>query len=266
MPSPTPKNASNLRAQLDWQFAMGVDEAVAADPKQEWHSPAANTTANTSANTSAKPQQTRPSTPSQPANTPDVSPDFAKAKTLAELRDMCLGFKAAEYLKQTATQLVFADGNPKADLMLIGEAPGADEDRQGKPFVGASGQLLDKMLASIGITRAESAYITNIVLWRPPGNRTPSAEEITLFLPIVRRHIALIKPKVIMCVGKIPTQALLQKTVSILKTRGVWHEYDDGTPLMPSLHPAYLLRSPTQKAKAWQDLRLVYAKLGELTK
>lgn len=261
----------SLRDSLDWQLSMGVDEAVVDDPTKEWLSPPIQSPRQSPAQVNA------PTTQASTADTPatntkaplasaDPPPDFAAAATLDELRGMCLNFKAAEYLQKTATQLVFADGNPDADFMLVGEAPGADEDRQGKPFVGASGQLLDKMLESININRKQSAYITNIVLWRPPGNRTPTTEEIDLFLPILHRHIALIAPKVIMCLGKIATQAMLGKPVSILKTRGTWHEYNDCIPLMPSLHPAYLLRSPIQKAKAWQDLRLAYHKLATLQK
>lgn len=276
MTSPISQNPQNsLGDSLDWQLHMGADEAVVDDPTTEWQSPptqspATATTTQTSPipNPIPNPIHNIGTTPPT-ANTkppPAPPPDFAAATTLDELRDMCLNFKAAEYLQKTATQLVFADGNPNADFMLIGEAPGADEDRQGKPFVGASGQLLDKMLASINISRKQSAYITNIVLWRPPGNRTPTTEEIALFLPILHRHIALIAPKVIMCLGKIATQAMLEKPVSILKTRGTWCEYNDNIPLMPSLHPAYLLRSPIQKGKVWQDLRLVHRKLETLQK
>ena len=269
---------------LEWQLAMGADEAVVDDPQHDtdWATPQASIT--------PKPPPQPASTPKPaPANPPQQSipsqaktdrakpatpaPDFAATTSIAELADMCLGFDGAADLKRTATQMVFADGNPNADLMLVGEAPGADEDRQGKPFVGASGQLLDKMLATLNLSRknsdpATAVYISNIVLWRPPGNRTPTTEEINLFLPILRRHIQLATPKVIMCLGKTATQAMLGRVASILQTRGKWHDYDAGDgkhiPLMPSLHPAYLLRSPTQKAKAWLDLRLVYRRLQEL--
>ena len=121
--------------------------------------------------------------------------------------------------------MVFSDGNPDADIMLIGEAPGADEDRQGKPFVGVSGQLLDRMMASIGLTRS-NLYISNIILWRPPGNRTPTTEEIAAFLPIMKRHIQLIAPKVIVTLGGSSTKALLGTQDGILKCRGKWHEFD----------------------------------------
>ena len=166
-------------------------------------------------------------------------------------------------LKKTASNLVFADGNPAADIMLIGEAPGADEDRQGKPFVGASGQLLDKMLASIGLDRT-AVYISNIIPWRPPGNRTPTSEEVAMFLPVIKRHIDLIAPKIVITLGGSSTKALLSTTEGILKLRGQWRDYDvNGTavPMMAMLHPAYLLRTPAQKSLAWRDLRQLYRKI-----
>ena len=186
------------------------------------------------------------------------------AESLDALKEACAAFEGCD-LKKTATNMVFADGNPDARVMLIGEAPGADEDRQGKPFVGVSGQLLDRMLASIGLDR-EQVYITNILLWRPPGNRTPTSEETALFLPIIRRHIQLAAPEVLVTLGGSAAKALIGTTTGILKLRGKWHEFDDGAgrtiPLLPTLHPAYLLRTPGQKALSWHDLRLLHRHLA----
>ena len=178
---------------------------------------------------------------------------------LDQLKEACAQFDGCG-LKKTASNMVFSDGNPDADIMLIGEAPGADEDRQGKPFVGVSGQLLDRMMASIGLNRSH-LYISNIILWRPPGNRTPTTEEVAAFLPIMKRHIQLVAPKVIVTLGGSSTKALLNTQDGILKCRGKWHEFDHGAgkiPLLATLHPAYLLRTPGQKALAWQDLRMLH--------
>ena len=163
-------------------------------------------------------------------------------------------------LKKTASNLVFADGNPEAKIMIIGEAPGGDEDRMGLPFVGAAGQLLDKMLAAIGLDR-QHVYITNILPWRPPGNRTPSSEEVALLWPFLRRHIQLKAPKVIFALGGSSAKLLLNTTTGILKLRGQVQEIDFGDagqanviPVLPSLHPAYLLRAPKMKQQAFHDL------------
>ena len=153
--------------------------------------------------------------------------------------------------------------------MFVGEAPGADEDRQGKPFVGVSGQLLDRMLASIGLDRA-SIYISNIIPWRPPGNRQPTPNEIDLCLPFIKRHIQLIDPKVLVLVGGTAAKSLLNKKEGIMRLRGRWFEYDvdgDGNtiPAFPIFHPAFLLRSPVQKSNAWKDLIQIKSKLNELS-
>jgi DNA polymerase len=159
-------------------------------------------------------------------------------------------------LKFRATQLVFADGNPDAKIMLIGEAPGAEEDRQGKPFVGRSGQLLDRMLAAIGLDRT-SVYIVNTVPWRPPGNRTPTPEEMELCLPFLNRQVELVAPKLVMTLGGPAMQTVFKSSSGIIKMRGRWqtvaigqHEVD----ALPTLHPAYLLRNPAAKQQAWKDL------------
>ncbi len=179
-----------------------------------------------------------------------------RAQTLDELRAALDTFEGCA-LRKTATQLVFADGNPNSRLMLVGEAPGAEEDRAGKPFVGRSGQLLDRMLAAIGLDRT-SAYITNVVPWRPPGNRTPTPLETAACLPFTRRHIELSACEILVCLGNPSTQILLGAKDGIMRTRGRWLEYDAGARAiraMPMLHPAFLLRQPGHKRLAWRDMR-----------
>lgn len=192
----------------------------------------------------------------------------ASAQTIDELRVALESFKGLA-IKRTATQMVFADGNPQARVMFVGEAPGADEDRLGRPFVGVSGQLLDKMLASIGLGREENAYISNVINWRPPGNRAPSDGEIALSLPFIRRHIELVNPAVVVFVGGVSAKALLDTTQGITRLRGKWADYtSEGMPqpipAMCLFHPAYLLRSPQQKSLAWADLLSLKNKLRGL--
>jgi DNA polymerase len=165
-------------------------------------------------------------------------------------------------LKKTATNLCFCDGNPKSQVMLIGEAPGRDEDIQGKPFVGRAGQLLDKMLAAINLSRISpdpesSVFITNTVFWRPPGNRTPTEAETSMCMPFLTRTIEILRPRLIVCLGATPTQRLTGRADGILKLRGKWLSHNAGgrsIPLLPTLHPAYLLRQPGQKRLSWRDL------------
>jgi DNA polymerase len=184
----------------------------------------------------------------------------AAATTLGELRAAIAGFEAST-LRDTATNLVFADGIAGAPTMCIGEAPGGDEDRLGKPFVGVSGQLLDRMLASIGLSRASNVYISNILPWRPPGNRNPTDAEVALFLPFVLRHIALARPQRLVLLGGVAAKALLRSKEGITRLRGRWREVtinDDSTlPALATLHPAYLLRTPSAKRDAWADLLLL---------
>jgi len=193
----------------------------------------------------------------------------AAAQTLDELKAAIARFDGLT-LKATATNLVFADGNPAAKLMLIGEAPGAEEDRRGLPFVGAAGQLLDRMLAAIGHDRTNS-YITNIVNWRPPGNRKPSPAEMSLCAPFIERHIALVNPAVIMLLGDTAAKTLTGRNEGITRLRGKWFGWakpgttDDPIPLLPTFHPAFLLRSPSQKREAWIDLLAVKRKLAEVS-
>ncbi len=166
--------------------------------------------------------------------------------------------------------MVFADGNPQAKVMLVGEAPGADEDRAGKPFVGVNGQLLDRMLASIGLSREENVYISNLINWRPPGNRSPSDAEVALSLPFIQRHIELANPAILVLSGGVAAKALLQTSQGITRLRGKWMEYkSDGMaapiPVLATFHPAYLLRSPAQKGLAWQDLLKLKERIKQLS-
>ncbi len=191
----------------------------------------------------------------------------ATASTLDELRAAFEAFDGCP-LKETATNFVFADGAPGADLMFIGEAPGAEEDRQGLPFVGPAGQLLDKMLEAIGLNRTQT-YISNLLPWRPPGNRNPTDAEIVACLPFLERHIALAGPKIIVLVGGIAAKTLLRQQEGIMRLRGRWLTYDSGSgvsvPARALLHPAYLLRQPAQKRETWQDLIEIRCRLSELT-
>ena len=181
-----------------------------------------------------------------------------RAASLEELRAILQGFEGCA-LRMTAKQLVFADGNPQARVMLVGEAPGREEDLEGLPFVGRSGKLLDRMLSAIGLDRG-SAYIANIIPWRPPGNRTPTPQESAICLPFILRQIELADPDILVCLGGPAAQALLGVKEGILRTRGRWLAYRTGTReirAIATLHPAYLLRQPLQKRLAWRDFLLI---------
>ena len=189
-----------------------------------------------------------------------------QAATLEDLRAIVDGFDGCN-LKFTAKQTVFADGNPEGGLMLVGEAPGRDEDIEGLPFVGRSGRLLDRMLAAIGIDR-RSAYIANVIPWRPPGNRTPTPIETEICRPFIERQIELANPKVLVTLGGPAAKVLLHASEGVLRLRGNWkvHRTASGVeiPAMPTLHPAYLLRNPAHKKLAWRDFLEIKAKLGQL--
>jgi uracil-DNA glycosylase len=205
--------------------------------------------------------------PNAPGASLPLSPDTAvmaareaarNAASLDELRAIMTGFQGCA-LRVTATQLVFADGNPQARVMFVGEAPGRDEDLAGLPFVGRSGKLLDRMLAAIGLDRT-SAYIANIIPWRPPGNRTPTPQESQICLPFILRQIELADPDVLVCLGGPSSQALLGFKDGIRRTRGRWLSFDTGKReirAMATFHPAYLLRSPLEKRHAWRDFLAV---------
>ncbi|OIR00839.1 uracil DNA glycosylase superfamily protein [mine drainage metagenome] len=262
---------------LRWYLEAGVDETIgeapvdryaqsrlpAAAPLRPDRPPAAAPSSAPSAASSSAPSAASP-----PAAMPEVrqgaSQLAAAATTLAALRAAMEAFDGCA-LKKTCQRTVFADGNPEARLMLIGEAPGADEDRQGLPFVGVSGQLLDRMLASIGLDRND-VYITNVVPWRPPGNRKPEPAEIALCLPFIQRHIALVDPALLVFLGGAPANALLARVEGITRLRGHWMDYHAGglprpIPAMATFHPAYLLRTPIHKRESWQDFRAVRKRL-----
>lgn len=189
----------------------------------------------------------------------------ASANTIAELRAALDGFTGCN-LRHSAKSLVFADGNPEADVMFIGEAPDRDEDIQGAPFVGRAGQLLDRMIEAIGLSR-DTAYITSMIPWRPPGNRTPAQHEIELCRPFIERHIALAAPKILVMLGNISSKSLLGTDKGILSLRGTWMEYQAGgssIPALPTLHPAYLLRNPAQKRLIWADLLSLQDRIEQL--
>jgi uracil-DNA glycosylase len=243
-------------AALAWQVEAGADEVIADTPINRY------------ALTAEAP---RPAVrqaqlaPSAPSADPVVAAEAAAlaATTLEELRQAMADFDHCE-LKKGARNTVFADGNPAARVLILGEAPGADEDREGRPFVGRAGQLLDRMFAAIGLSRtspdAETAlYITNVLPWRPPGNRDPEPSEIAMLLPFVKRHIALVDPRVVVVVGNTPLFALTGAK-GILRARGTWTEAL-GKPLLPMTHPAYLLRNPSAKREAWADLLSLQARL-----
>ena len=209
-------------------------------------------------------------------NAPEDKIDFPKninsteianmASTLLELRESMIKYDGCS-LKNTAMNIVFGDGDEKSDVMLIGEAPGADEDREGIPFVGLSGKLLNKMLQSIGLERSE-VYVTNIIPWRPPGNRQPTIQETAACLPFIQRHIELINPKVLILVGGTASKTLLVRKEGIMRLRGRWFDYQksDKTviPALSIFHPAFLLRSPAQKINAWKDLLAIRSRLKNL--
>ena len=215
----------------------------------------------------------RPAAPPQPPQQKAAVPDeeqaqraralAREAKTLDELREIMAAFDGCN-LKFTAKNLVFADGNPQAELMLVGEAPGRDEDIEGLPFVGRSGRLLDRMLGAIGRDRT-SAYIANVIPWRPPGNRDPSPLETEICRPFIERQIELAAPKVLVTLGNPSTKLLLKAQSGIMRMRGNWTTYATGSgadiPAMPTLHPAYLLRNPAHKRLAWRDFLEVKARL-----
>ncbi|MDV3251686.1 uracil-DNA glycosylase [Devosia sp. BK] len=257
---------AELLAVLDWYRAAGVDLAVGEDPVDRFAKPAAPQPAQ-QARQAATPNAPAP-IPATAAITGDPSEArrlAATAQSLDELRTILEAYDGCS-LKFRATQLVFADGNPEAKIVLIGEAPGAEEDRQGKPFVGRSGQLLDRMLGAIGLDRTK-VFIVNTVPWRPPGNRTPTPEEMELCLPFLNRQVELVAPRLVMTLGGPAMQTVLKTTSGIIKMRGRWQDVSIGThevPALPTLHPAYLLRNPAAKQQAWADLLSLKMKMDSL--
>ncbi|MFO0407367.1 MAG: uracil-DNA glycosylase family protein [Labrys sp. (in: a-proteobacteria)] len=282
---------------LAWYVAMGVDVAIGEEPVDRYaEASAAATRAAQPAASGAAPavasaRSAAPVPPAPPFGAPPFptpmpmpveparsllteAPDtvVAAAREIAmaatDLDALRAALEAFEgcALKATATRLVFADGAPDARLMLVGEAPGRDEDLQGRPFVGRSGQLLDRMLAAIGLDRTK-VYIANVVPWRPPGNRTPSPQETAVCRPFIARQIELVDPDILICLGAPAAQTLLGAKEGILRLRGQWSGYHTGRraiQAMATLHPAYLLRQPVQKRLVWRDFRALAAALAAL--
>jgi uracil-DNA glycosylase len=281
MASPIPLPVDQALALLQWQIEMGADEAIdtiALDrlaepppvpvpvkpviapaprpaPRAAFAAPAAITPPRALTESAAEPAQSARAL-------------AAQADSIEALAAIVAGFDACP-LKRTATNTVFADGNPAAPVLIVGEAPGADEDRIGKPFVGRAGQLLDRMLAAIGLDRT-GVQITNVIYWRPPGNRKPTAAEIASCLPFVFRHIVLSQPKILVLAGGTAASSLLDMAEGITRLRGRWFDLaipglDAKLPTLPMFHPAFLLRSPERKREAWRDLLALKAKLEELS-
>jgi uracil-DNA glycosylase family 4 len=260
----TLENAPTIQQLLAFYLEAGVDCALADEPVDRLADP--DLVPVGSPAPAAKPLMAAapvPVTRGETALPPEAAILSAReaartAPTLEVLRSLLESFEGCA-LKSTATRLVFADGNPRARIMFVGEAPGREEDLEGLPFVGRSGKLLDRMLAAIGLDRT-NVYIANVIPWRPPGNRTPTPQETQICLPFIQRQIELVNPDVLVTLGNPSTQTLLGKREGIMKTRGKWFEYDTGTRVIRALatfHPAYLLRSPSYKRMAWQDLRAI---------
>ncbi|ACL60900.1 uracil-DNA glycosylase [Methylobacterium nodulans] len=266
---------SDLLAYLDFHVASGVDAVLDEVPHDRF--------AESEAKAAARPAAALPPVPppapaprppsrgstfgrsaaAEPGEAADDARELARAAgSLAELEALLARFESCP-LRFTAKNLVFADGEPSARVMFVGEAPGADEDRVGKPFMGRSGQLLDRMMAAIGLDRS-NAYVGNIVPWRPPGNRSPTPQEVATCKPFIERQIALADPDILVCLGGVATQTLAGTRDGILKSRGRWFPYQTGRReirLLATLHPAYLLRQPLQKRLAWRDFRALRAAL-----
>lgn len=260
----TPENAPTIQQLLAFYLEAGVDCALADETVDRLADPDLVPTG--SQTPAVKPLIAAAPVPAARGETalpPEAAILSARevartAPTLEVLRALLESFEGCA-LKSTATRLVFADGNPQARIMFVGEAPGREEDLEGLPFVGRSGKLLDRMLAAIGLNRT-NAYIANVIPWRPPGNRTPTPQETQICLPFIQRQIEMVNPDVLVTLGNPSTQTLLGKREGIMKTRGKWFEYDTGTRVIRALatfHPAYLLRSPSYKRMAWQDLRAI---------
>ena len=277
---------NELIAMLAWQLDMGIDEALLDHPQVDAVplrldqllaavAPAGDKDVSQTAmgGTALQPSEAVKMANTALANSEAVpsedktNTDSSALADITSLSDLQSAMAKLDDcpLKHTASNLCFADGNPGARLMIIGEAPGRDEDRMGVPFVGADGQLLDKMIASIGLDRA-SVYLTNLLPWRPPGNRSPTDEETAMLLPWLFRHVQLAKPEFVLLLGGAAAKLVLGSHDGIMKLRGRWRDVDFGDgvprPVLASLHPAYLLRSPAQKRLAFEDLLLLAKRLA----
>jgi len=272
-----PEDAAAL---LRWYVDHGIDETIGEEPFDRFALPPPVAAVATQAPAPARPPTTptpirapvaatpRPPVPLEsPQLVEDARALAEGCNTIAELEAAVRAFEGCA-LKRTAKNTVFADGVAGAPVMIVGEAPGADEDRLGKPFVGVSGQLMDRMFSAIGMSRERDLYITNILFWRPPGNRTPTLSEQAICLAFTRRHIELAKPKIVVLAGGTAVKAVLNTTEGITRLRGKWTTLmlDDGSevPALPTFHPAYLLRTPASKRQSWQDLLALDKRLREL--
>lgn len=252
-----------IAALLDWQAELGADEWIGDGPVDRFALAEAVRAAPVAAARAKAPEMA-----AEPAKADPVAEArqlAARAGSLEQLAELQAGYEHCA-LRRGARNFVFSDGRAGARVMLVGEAPGADEDRQGKPFVGRAGQLLDRMLAAIGLDRhapdlERAVYITNVLPWRPPGNRDPEAAELAMMQPFVRRHIELADPQLLVLVGNHSCQALLGQR-GITRLRGHWTEVL-GRPALPMLHPAYLLRNPYAKRDSWADLLKLQERLRE---
>lgn len=262
------------RAILEWYRAMGVDEAI-ADIPTDWFAMATPESRAKQYADRARPQaKNRPQEDEPPATQPSRSAhedagdgQIQKIENLEALKEAVARFEGCA-LKRTAKNLCFARGNPSARVMLIGEAPGRDEDLQGAPFVGRAGKLLDRMLAAIGLM-PEDVYITNVVYWRPPGNRTPTPQEVEACRPFLERQVELVAPEILVFLGGAAAKHMLNTTEGIMRLRGKWHDLQIGKHrcrAIATLHPAYLLRNPAAKRLAWRDLLAIRAALNAKSK
>ena len=255
MPDAPPISPQDTLALLQWQVEMGADEAIQDTPVNRYE------TAKAPPRAQSQPETAQADAPAPPGASAVIA---RKAETLDDLRAAMAAFDGCA-LKRGARNLVFSDGLAGAHVMIVGEAPGRDEDIQGKPFVGRSGQLLDRMFAAIGMARtaddpATAIYITNTLPWRPPQNRDPSGDEIAMMLPFLQRHIQLAAPRVLVTMGNSATKTLLDTTTGITRLRGQWAQAL-GIPVLPMFHPAALLRDPLKKRQAWADLLALKARL-----
>ena len=266
-PKPPEIDPAAARAMLEWQVEAGVTDAIGEAPVNRYDLP---DRAPAAAEPSAKPAPARRPTRKAVSGVEAVDEAERVSSAASDLPVLRAAMEAFEHceLRKGARQVVFAAGHPEADLMIVGEAPGAGEDRTGIPFVGPSGKLLDRMLAAIGIDRtsreaAKGAYITNVLPWRPPGNRRPTAAEIAMLRPFLLRHIALANPKAVFLMGNTPLEALTGSG-GITRRRGFWIDLPDeagGMPALPTFHPAFLLRDPLRKRESWADLQAMRDRL-----
>jgi DNA polymerase len=282
----------DLAALLQWYVDQGLDETIGEAPLDRFAlpppapvavavapadsaaprlAPAAPVAPAASATAARPPPPPLPPRAPVPLESPQLVEDARalarRCSNVAELEEAIRAFEGCA-LKRTAKNTVFADGVAGAPVMVVGEAPGADEDRLGKPFVGVSGQLMDRMFEAIGMSRQRDLYITNIIFWRPPGNRTPTQAEQAICLAFTRRHIELAQPKVLVLAGGTSAKAILDTTEGIMRLRGKWTtvQLDDGSavPTLPTFHPAYLLRTPASKRQSWIDLLAIDKRLRDL--